>query len=212
MINSVYVLSQNIEFKTPMPPTNTELSTIPIEFFGTYCSSSFNELLEIRNNNITIERETIKLIKVSELEDHPICTLADDGLYFSDTRECIPYDFIGENEIRFIQVIIDTLFCFNNNEILKTKNNDLYLNTKNQSGGWSTTIISMISNGSIKMISGQTDIAENAISKLTTNYFIKYDDDKNVIFFVYPSEPTFYKMIQGASLFKTTLFTSTKIN
>ncbi len=134
----------NFYFENPQPINDSELSSIPNKFQGTYINSD-SLYLNITNNIIFYESETKFRFHKNEVDSLKEYYDVVDGKYISkDKKEIINSKKVGDS-IEFASKNIDTIFNFSDLQKAKRINGDLVL-SKKDSIYWKIKLMSLNKN------------------------------------------------------------------
>jgi hypothetical protein len=119
----------NFFFENPQPINDSELSSIPNKFQGTYMNSD-SLYLNITNNIIFYERETKISFHKNQVDSLKEYFDVVDGKYISkDKKEVFNSKKVGDS-IEFASKNMDTIFKFSDSQKAKRVNGQLVLNQK----------------------------------------------------------------------------------
>ena len=153
-------------FENPQPINDSELSSIPNKFQGTYMNSD-SLYLNITDNTIFYESETKFRFHKNEVDSLKEYFDVVDGRYISkDKKEIFNSKRVGDS-IDFVSKNIDTLFFFSETKKAKRINGDLILNEKD-SIYWKVKLLSLNKNTlNIKVLYSDDDLKRmDSITKI----------------------------------------------
>jgi hypothetical protein len=175
----------NVYFDTSMPPEVNAIEEIPNDFLGAYLCDSDNNVIYAENKLIymmSYDQFTTTVEKINQTEN---CNLINGELYLPDREECVPFEYLTDNEIKVTLTSVDTLFAFRTDEVAKFYKDRLFLNVKGElEPDWITYMISPLDHGVLHWERIDVPDDQEYLSSLTHNYEkIEYEelDDKYVI-------------------------------
>ncbi len=145
LLFSLNACEETVAFKSAVPPDAERILEIPEEFTGLYNCQSDSSLMTIHKDIIVLEdRDEVKqsLDYIMESED---CLIKDGMLYFPGIQECISFEYVTEDTIKYVITNTDTLFSFAQGEIAKFQDGILFLNISSVLNEWYCFTLSQIS-------------------------------------------------------------------
>lgn len=191
-----YSCEPNVLFQEALPPEIAIINKIPNEFHGVYICESDSSRMYVDSYKAYNESYHLFKTSIDKVKETENCSIIAGGLYLPGRKECIPFEYIGEDSIMAKVYSIDTLFNFREDEILKLYKGRLFLNYKNGYDEWVSFMISPLEDGSLHW---ELILVPDKISKveaITQNYKIKIDYDDNRKFIIKPSLVEFDKIIE----------------
>lgn len=156
----------NFFFENPQPINDSELSSIPNKFLGTYMNAD-SLYLNISDKTIFYERETKFRFHKNQIDSLKEYFDVVDGKYISkDNKEIFNAKKVGDS-IEFVSKNSDTIFNFSDSRKAKRINGHLILNEKD-SIYWKVKMLSLNKNTlNIKVLYSDDDLIKmDSITKI----------------------------------------------
>jgi len=187
----------DVLFQEAEPPGVPSVNSIPVAFQGVYECESDSSLFYAEETIVYRTSVETVLTTIQNVEETENCAIVAGGIFLSDQKECIPFEYIGEDSLKVLITTIDTLFTFNKNEVMKLHQGKLFLNYQNDPNEWTTIVVSEIENGSLKWeiidIPNRTKVVES----ITKDYKRSISTSNDTVFIINPTMQEFNKILKG---------------
>ncbi len=159
-----------VVFEHANPPSIEASKVIPGQYRGNYICESDSAIVKIDSRRIIQEVLVEFVTTLEKVQETEHCSIVDGGLYLPGRKECIPFEYIGEDTISAILFEQDTLFDLTRDHVAKMYRKQLFLNVPSDSGEWMTWIVRTESDGTL--LYSYIDVPDNKelIDELTVNY------------------------------------------
>lgn len=173
-----------VVFDQAQPPGIDALGTIPESFVGTYRCQSDSSLVIIEPHVAYQQANYKVVVSLDQIEETENCSLAAGGLYIPGRKECFPVEYISDDTVTAYITEIDTLFYFNDSQVIKEWRGALIINQKLESTDWMVWTLQRNDDGSLLLdyISIPEEITDmKDISKEFTKESMSEDYERYVL-------------------------------
>lgn len=201
----------NVFFKEASPPGVESISSIPGTFQGVYICESDSSRLYASTNVIYQESYVEFVTTLQNVKETESCSILNQGLYLPGRKECVPFEYIGEDSIRAKIYTIDTLFHFKpEKEVAKFYKGRLFLNKKSELDDWLTWMVTPNSDGTLlwELIKVPNDIDDlvDITHSIKDRPVFKLDKDEKQ-YIINPTLVEFDKILENDYLIKCDVLT-----
>lgn len=177
----------NVLFQESVPPGVDAIDRVPTNFQGVFMCESDSS--RIYADQFVVYNESYRMFvttidKVHETEN---CSIVAGGLYLPGRKECIPFEYVGEDSIQAKVYSIDTLFSFQDNEVMKLYKGRLFMNYKNNLNEWVTYMISPMADGSMKWEIIDVPDKIRKVEEITHDYKTRINKDDETMYIIKPT-------------------------
>lgn len=141
----------NVVFDQPMPSNVKALESFPDDFQGRYVLESDSSIIYIKNNLIIQEKNTSYTTLVDEMVEEENCSFIGNEIFFADTKECHPFEYLSEDSIKILNTSFDTLFQISEKEVVKPYKGSLFFNIQGESEYWITLMLDENNSGHLEL-------------------------------------------------------------
>lgn len=199
IVFSIFILMScqpNVVFEDTLPPGIDSIDKIPDVFQGVYMCESDSSRMYADPFAIYNESYHTFIIPISRVEETENCSIVAGGLYLPGRKDCIPFEYIGEDTIMAKVYSIDTLFSFQANEVMKLYKGRLFMNYKNRHNEWVTHMISPLDDGSVQWDLIDVPDKIKKVEAITHEYTTRQNEDNETMYILKPTMVEFERILQ----------------
>lgn len=185
----------NVLFQESLPPGVDSIDRIPRMFQGVYICESDSSKMYADEKAVYNESYYQFITTLERIEETENCSIVAGGLFLPGRKECIPFEYIGEDSITAKVYTIDTLFSFRNDEIMKLYKGHLFMNYKNYLGEWITHMITPMEDRSMKWEIIDVPDKLNTIREITHEFTTRIDGSKATVYIIKPTLVEFDRIL-----------------
>jgi len=185
----------NVLFQEAMPPDVVSIDKVPKLFQGIYLCESDSSRMYAEDYVVFNETYHMFVTHIDKVKETENCSIVAGGLYLPGRRECVPFEYVGEDTIKAKVYTIDTLFDFSENQVLKEYKGRLFMNYMNEYNEWVTYMISPMADGSMKweLIDVPDKIKE--VEGITHDYTTRLNKDEETMYIIKPTLVDFERIL-----------------
>jgi len=186
----------DVLFEEALPPGIEAIYQIPDLYHGQYLCEGDSSIMHIESDMAYVESYNQFITTIDKVQATENCSILAGGLYLPGRQSCIPIERINGDTIIGYFYSIDTLFSFQDDELLKNYKGRLYLNYLSSRSYWSTFVITPNSDGTL--LWELIDVPDNdqKIEDITSDYKPIRDSKERTKYVMNPTLMEFEKILE----------------
>lgn len=186
----------NVLFQEAVPPEVDAINRVPDQFQGVFICESDSSRIYADQFVVYNESYHMFVTAIDRVDETENCSIVAGGLYLPGRKECIPFEYVGEDSIQAKVYTIDTLFSFQENEVMKLYKGRLFMNYQNELNEWITYMISPMADGAMKWEIIDVPDKVRTVEAITYDYTTRKNEDDETMYIIKPTLVEFDRILQ----------------
>jgi len=186
----------NVLFQEAVPPGVDAINEVPENFQGVFVCESDSSRIYADRFVVYNESYHMFVTAIDRVNETENCSIVAGGLYLPGRKECIPFEYIGEDSIQAKVYSIDTLFSFKDTEVMKLYKGRLFMNYQNDQNEWITYMISPMEDGAMNWEIIDVPDKVHTVEEITHDYKTRKNEDDETMYIIKPTLVEFDRILQ----------------